>query len=79
MGLRSLYFLLNGMQDKFRYLNLGLGVILAFVGLKMLASFFFGLHPPTWTSLVVITFLLTVTMVASLWADKRDHARTEVG
>ena len=36
LGLRSLYFLLNGMQDKFRYLNLGLGVILAFVGLKML-------------------------------------------
>ncbi|MFN8019790.1 MAG: TerC family protein [Acidimicrobiales bacterium] len=75
LGLRSLYFLLNGMQDKFRYLNIGLGVILAFVGLKMLASFFFGLHPPTWTSLVVITVLLAITMVASLWADRRDHAQ----
>ena len=36
LGLRSLYFLLAGMQDKFRYLNLGLGVILGFVGVKML-------------------------------------------
>ena len=36
LGLRSLYFLLGGMQGKFRYLNIGLGVILAFVGVKML-------------------------------------------
>ena len=36
LGLRSLYFLLGGMQGKFRYLNVGLGVILAFVGVKML-------------------------------------------
>ena len=75
LGLRSLYFLLNGMQDKFRYLNLGLGVILAFVGLKMLASFFLSLHPPTWLSLVVILGILAVTMVASLAADKRDDQR----
>ncbi|MCB0961446.1 MAG: TerC family protein [Acidimicrobiales bacterium] len=77
LGLRSLYFLLNGMQDKFRYLNVGLGLILSFVGLKMLASFFFGIHPPTWSSLVVISVLLTITMVASLAADKRDDARVE--
>ncbi len=36
LGLRSLYFLLAGMQGKFRYLNVGLGAILAFVGVKML-------------------------------------------
>lgn len=79
LGLRSLYFLLNGMQDKFRYLNIGLGLILAFVGLKMLASYFFGIHPPTWLSLVVITVLLTITMLASLAADKRDeHAADAV-
>lgn len=78
LGLRSLYFLLNGMQDKFRYLNIGLGLILAFVGLKMLASFFFHLHPPTWSSLVVISVLLTITMAASLLADKREHQREEV-
>ena len=75
LGLRSLYFLLNGMQDKFRYLNLGLGAILAFVGAKMLAGYFLELHPPTWTSLVVILFLLVVTIVASLVADRVDARR----
>ncbi len=76
LGLRSLYFLLGGMQDKFRYLNLGLGAILAFVGSKMLASYFFGLHPPTWLSLVIIVGVLAVTIAASLAADRRDEAAT---
>ncbi len=75
LGLRSLYFLLGGMQDKFRYLNVGLGAILAFVGTKMLAGYFLEWHPPTWLSLVVIVVVLTVTIVASLLADKRDDAR----
>ena len=70
MGLRSLYFLLAGMAGKFRYLNVGLGVILAFVGVKMLAADFF--HLPVWASLVVISVVLTVAIVASIQADKRD-------
>lgn len=70
LGLRSLYFLLAGVQGKFRYLNLGLGVILAFVGVKMLIHEIW--HMPTWLSLAVITVVLTVTIVASLIADKRD-------
>ena len=69
LGLRSLYFLLAGVQGKFRYLNLGLGVILAFVGVKMLIHELW--HMPTWLSLVVITLVLTVTILASLWADKK--------
>ncbi|MGI8755632.1 MAG: TerC/Alx family metal homeostasis membrane protein, partial [Acidimicrobiales bacterium] len=77
LGLRSLYFLLNGMQDKFRYLNVGLGVILAFVGFKMLAAVFFQLHPPTWLSLVVILAILTVTMIASVVADRRKSGGDE--
>ncbi len=75
LGLRSLYFLLNGMQDKLRYLNNGLGLILAFVGLKMLAGYFFHWHPPTWTSLVVISVILTITVAASLIADRREDRR----
>ena len=52
LGLRSLYFLLGGMQGKFRYLNLGLGVILAFVGVKMLLiGDPFEIHMPTYVSL----------------------------
>ena len=39
LGLRALYFLLAGLQDKLVYLNKGLGVILVYVGIKMLASF----------------------------------------
>jgi len=76
LGLRSLYFLLGGMQGKFRYLNIGLGVILAFVGVKMLLiGEPFEVHLPTPVSLGVIGVVLTVAIVASLQADKRDHAR----
>jgi tellurite resistance protein TerC len=70
LGLRALYFLLAGMAGKFRYLNVGLGVILAFVGLKMILAEV--IHLPTYVSLGVITIVLTVTIVASLRAEKRD-------
>jgi tellurite resistance protein TerC len=75
LGLRSLYFLLGGMQGKFRYLNVGLGVILAFVGVKMLLiGEPFEVHMPTWLSLSVIAVVLAVAVIASLRADSRDHA-----
>ncbi|HEX2119021.1 MAG TPA: hypothetical protein VHF91_07545, partial [Acidimicrobiales bacterium] len=70
MGLRALYFLLAGMADRFRYLNLGLGVILGFVGIKMLVVEWY--HFPTWASLGVIAGVLAVTVVLSLRADRRD-------
>ena len=74
MGLRSQFFLLSGLDGKFRYLNIGLGVILAYVGLKMLAvGKPLELHPPTWLSLVVISVVLTLAIVLSLRADRRDH------
>ncbi len=73
LGLRALYFCLSGMAGRFRYLNLGLGVILAFVGVKMLITEVY--HVPTWASLLVITVVLTVAIVASLRADKREHAQ----
>ncbi|MBA2279951.1 MAG: TerC family protein [Actinomycetota bacterium] len=73
LGLRSLFFLLGGMAGKFRYLNVGLGVILAYVGVKMLlVGDPVNWHPPTWLSLVVIGVVLTVAIVASLRADKRE-------
>ena len=74
LGLRALYFLLAGMAGRFRYLNLGLGVILAFVGVKMLITDIY--HFPTWASLAVIVVVLTVAIVASLRADKREHEGT---
>jgi tellurite resistance protein TerC len=68
--LRALYFLLAGAAGRFRYLNVGLGVILAFVGIKMLIAEWY--HFPTWASLVVITVVLTVAITASLRADARE-------
>ncbi len=87
LGLRALYFLLGGMQDKFRYLHFGLGGILAFVGVKMLLTFSaeqFELpsadfHFPTFLSLGIIFGILLITVVASLIADKRDSATSKGG
>jgi len=73
LGLRALYFLLAGLAGRFRYLNVGLGVILGFVGLKMLATDLF--HVPTWLSLLVIAGALAGSIGASLRAgDRREPA-----
>jgi tellurite resistance protein TerC len=71
LGLRALYFLLAGAAGRFRYLNVGLGVILAFVGTKMLLTEVY--HFPTWLSLVIIIGVLAVAIAASLRADAREH------
>ncbi len=69
LGLRALYFLLAGAQDRLVYLHIGLGIILAFVGAKMLLAAGLGLHIPTLLSLSVIAVVLLVTVVASLRAS----------
>jgi tellurite resistance protein TerC len=71
LGLRALYFLLAGMAGRFRYLNIGLGVILGFVGIKMLIADLY--HVPLWLSLGIIAVALAVTVLASLLADRRDR------
>jgi tellurite resistance protein TerC len=73
LGLRALYFLLAGMAGRFRYLNIGLGVILGFVGVKMLISNVY--HLPLGLSLGVIALALAVSVFASLVADRRDRER----
>ena len=67
LGLRSLYFLLAGVVDKFRLLKYGLGLILIFVGLKMvwLNDAFGGKFPVGW-SLGIIGAILASSVVASL-------------
>jgi len=69
LGLRSLYFALAGVMDKFHYLKIGLGVVLAFVGVKMLLA-----HSPykldTLLSLGVVVGILAVSVVASLLRPK---------
>jgi tellurite resistance protein TerC len=73
LGLRALYFCLNGLAGRFRFLNVGLGVILAFVGLKMILETADVVHIPTWASLLVIVLVLTAAVLLSLWADAREH------
>lgn len=71
LGLRSLYFLLAGVVDKFQYLKYALGLILIFVGLKMswLNDLFGGKFPISW-SLGIIGGLLLGAVVASLIKEK---------
>ena len=67
MGLRSLYFLLAGVMHKFRFLKYGLGIVLIFVGLKMvwLNEAFGGKFPISW-SLGIIAAVLGVSIAVSL-------------
>ena len=71
LGLRALYFLLAGAAQKLRYLNVGLGIILFYVGVKMIVSEWF--HIPTLLSLGVIVVVLAVTVVVSLRAAPPDR------
>ncbi len=64
LGLRSMYFLISRMLQKFRFINYSLVVILAFVGLKMLFSH--QVELPEWVSLTVISVALVAGIVASL-------------
>ncbi len=71
MGLRSIYFLLIGASDKLVHLNIGLGVILAFVGAKMLLAHQFTI--PTPASLGFIAVVLAITVGWSLRTAKRHE------
>ena len=70
LGLRALYFLLAGMIDRFHRLGVGLGVVLALIGVKMLIS---DVYPvPVWASLSVIATVLGTAIVVSLrWPAPR--------
>jgi tellurite resistance protein TerC len=83
MGLRQLYFLLQGLLQRLVYLSKGLSFILAFIGVKMIIEAFHGVdihelagvklpHIPIEFSLGVIVTTLIVTAVASLTATRKD-------
>jgi tellurite resistance protein TerC len=73
LGLASLYFLLEGMRDRFRHLNKGLAVVLVFIGVKMLITDLW--HVPTALSLAVILAALTISVIASPKAARPARAR----
>lgn len=70
MGLRSMYFLISRMLDKFRYIDYSLVVILSFVGLKMLLSH--QIQLPEWVSLLVIFLALLGGVVASITIPEKE-------
>ena len=70
LGLRSLYFLLAGVIDKFYYLKLGLAVVLTFVGVKMTLIDIYKV--PTGISLAVIASILLVAVIASFVRARRQ-------
>ncbi|MFA0732169.1 MAG: hypothetical protein LKKZDAJK_001284 [Candidatus Fervidibacter sp.] len=72
LGLRALYFLLEGVMKLFRYLDEGLAVILVFIGIKMLLSEVYPI--PVALSLGFVLLVLAVTVALSLWAEQRERA-----
>ncbi len=91
MGLRQLYFLIGGLLERLVYLSIGLSVLLAFIGVKLILHalhennlpFLNGGDPlpvpdiPISVSLGAIVLILTVTTVASLAKTAHDRSRAE--
>ena len=72
MGLRSLFFLLSDVADRFWMLHYGLGVLLTFIGVKMIGGEFFDWHIPTLASLAVILGILVFSIVLSMLIKKTE-------
>ncbi len=77
LGLRSMYFLLAGVVEKFRYLRFGLAIVLSFIGLKMLVVAV-GVHIPIWFSLVFVAVVLVGSVIASLLFNRDEEATIHV-
>lgn len=74
LGLRAMFFLLAGAASKMHYLPYGLGIILVFIGFKMLMLDVF--HMPIWISLGFIVIVLTITAWLSIRHNKKQELNT---
>ena len=70
LGLRALYFALAAVAKYFTYLKYGLGIILSFVGVKMLLEVFWHIKVATPLSLAIIFGVLVLSMLLSVWISK---------
>lgn len=76
MGLRSMFFLLVNIIEKFHYLKVGLAILLAFIGGKMLAANYVDqIGLTTGNSLIIIMLILIISVVASLLFPKKETAK----
>jgi len=73
LGLVSLFFLLDNLLDRFRYLSQGLAAILAYVGVKILLEDV--VHIPPWMNLVVVISALTVAILLSLRTERKEKEK----
>ena len=69
LGLRALYFMLSGAMERFVYLQVGLSVVLVFVGLKFIWGDLFG-KVPIWVSLPFIAIVVGASIAASLFKTR---------
>lgn len=74
LGLRAMFFLLSGAASKMHYLPYGLGIILVFIGFKMLMLDLF--HMPIWISLGFIIVTLTITAWLSIRYNKKQELQS---
>lgn len=73
LGLRSMFFMLESIMDKFAYLRIGLSVLLTFIGVKMFLPLF-GIEIGIVASLVIIISILTVSILTSiLFPPKKEQ------
>ncbi len=70
LGLRSLFFLLKGAVDKFKYLQQGIAVVLVFIGVKMLVEYWDVLIS-IYISLLIVVFCLAISILASVYSNKK--------
>ena len=70
LGLRSLYFALAGMMDRFHYLHYGLSAVLIFMGLKMIASR--HIVVPTEWALAIVLLVLATSVLVSVVSPARE-------
>src|SRR5205814_1856372 len=77
LGLRSMYFLLAGVLDKFHYLRVGLATVLTFIGVKMLIVMG-HIEIPIWISLLVVLSVLSLSIVASVIWPRVEVIATKV-
>jgi tellurite resistance protein TerC len=75
LGLRALYFAVNGIMKLFRYLNYGLSVLLCFIGVKMIISDFYEI--PIHIALLVIAGILLVSILASVLIKEKPKELNE--
>lgn len=74
LGLRSMYFLLSAVADKFEFVKKGVGIILCYVGVKMLIPIVnSSWHIPVYVSLIVILSVLILSVVVSVIQNKKSH------